>query len=275
MTNSSSTPKGRYRGSFSVTAPTGGGQTPPPGADTRHVPQQPQSDPASEHGNAQNSPFVEPFQNEPRSEGNPWKVFGIIVIVIAVLAIVAALVFWGLHRGDGNAPGGTSNPGTTQQPSNSQQPSSSGDDTNNGNLSRAEEAAALDAWFAGIPEEAWLTKTPEELGGSAQTPLGQFCRDICIVLSDGTVVARATTEEGDKAPTIVSGYTVPEEWYGKAVILDRKKISLAMITAQAPTDEGQPLSGSVWEYSAVDGAYNYSGAGTSTGAAPAGENTDA
>lgn len=224
-----------------------------------------------------------PRANDPFDEPRPWPSDETLqqepsrhtlakVIIGAIIVVAIGLLIWKVgpaiasHFSGGENPGpatsqtGSDNPGTSQQPSNTPTPST----PDNTEPTRAEEAVALDAWFSGIPEETWETKTAADLGGSAAMPIRQFYNgDYCIILKDGTVVTRGTTESGEKVPVIISDYAVPSEWYGKGLFLDRQNTGIVMVVAQIPSDSNVGIKGAVWEWDQTSGAYAFIGNGTS------------
>lgn len=261
----------RYTGQFSIDpSDLAGGmpaQQPTPSTSQQPTPQQP------------------PARNDDPSEGSDnhrrgWGKKAIIVVVVIGL-LVAGWKLVPLIQGVLSKP--AENPGTTQTgtPSGSQAPASDdnqgdngsdnandGSDTNNGQssttLTVAEQAAKLDPWFSGIPESNYVTKTAAELGGSTSTPLGQFCAKYCVVLEDGTVITRGILEDGKEAiPTIISDYTVPDDWYGTALALDEVDFNSLLVTSSLPEDLGQEIRGTVWQWSTAEGTYVYLGKGHS------------
>lgn len=224
--------------------------------------------------------------DEKRSEGGAGKiVFGIFVVVVL---IVAAVVVWKwlipTLRG---GPSGPDNPGTVQQgnsgdsngnvttnPNPSTTPddgSSDGDadtDPNATMPSIAEQAAILDNWYAGIPEENWLTKTAKDLGGSPSKPLGEFCLSgYALVMGGGEVVTRGANEAGENIAIIIEDYTVPAEWIspnGNVVVLDKQSTSLALVTTHVTNQDGEVLSGSIWDWDVSTETYIFAGNGSSS-----------
>lgn len=125
-----------------------------------------------------------------------------------------------------------------------------------------EQAAKLDAWFADASEEDLVVVTMTDIGFNATTPIGEFCEHFCVVLDDGTLVARQLRSDGVKSAVVFSDYDAPEDWYGKAVVLDSQDASLALITDQTVYNYGE-FSGEVWKWSVEDGAYVRYGTGSS------------
>ena len=265
-TNSNPAPQ-RYRGQFNL-ADVSGHVAPV------YQPAQPQPAPASPAYPqpapvapvAQPAPASDPYRDQPAPTPKGGQGLGGKVIIGVLAVVVIAVVIWavkfalGPKTDVGDAADGTpvSETGDT---------AGAGDDAATGSpeaeIDRVAEAALLDSWFSDVTEENWVEKTPEELGATATTPLGQFCRDSCIVLSDGAVVTRAMNEDGEKVSVVVSGYTVPGEWHGKAVLLDNQQIDLALVVMTVPDDDAGDISGSIWQWQA-EGGYSYLNSGHSS-----------
>lgn len=200
-----------------------------------------------------------PFQQEPQR--NPWKFFGILVIIVAIGFVIFAGVKWGIPAlrgsGDSNPSGqvggqtggqgfGSGNSGNNSGSSDQPTDGNSGDSS----ASVAEQAVAIDPWYSGIPDSSWLSRTAAELGGNNGLPLGAFAKHFGVVLNDGTVIVRANSENGSKTPITVSGYSVPPEWRNKALVLDKADNGMVLVLDQIPADLSQPqvVSGEVWTW---------------------------
>lgn len=237
------------------------------------------------------APPAQPAQNPPAQNPNPfennngdgrkrgWGKWVITVAVVAV-AIIFVMARWGIpwiqsHLSTPSDPNPNSSqsgdPAGTQNPDPNNQGGENGDDDpdnqggqNSSKLSVAEQAALLDPWFDGIPDRNWETKTTAELGVDPTTPLGGFAKNFCVVLSDGTVVARGTSETGDSIPTIITDYTVPSEWNGTAVVLAEDDFNTVLLISKLPANTNQELTGAIWHFEASEGTYVYQGKGHTT-----------
>lgn len=124
------------------------------------------------------------------------------------------------------------------------------------------EAALLDPWFQGLPVDSYVRMTTNELGGDPIVPLGMFCGDYCCVLEDGDIVVRSSSADGSRKLLVISDYAVPEEWYGKAVILDKYNHSAVLVVDCLSADEYACYRGDVWVWSTMHRNYIYFGTGT-------------
>lgn len=268
---STSSSNGRYQGaSFRLDVPTGAsGGTPV-------------SQPSAPTPAPQPAPSGDPFQEQPRQRSEPKKhpILKVVLIIALLVGVVLfgfkgvpAIVSYFSNMGDSNpASSQTGNPGgdqtndstNSQTPDGSQQPDT--DDGSQGTATRtvAEQAAALDSWFSGIPEENWITKTSADLDGSATGPLGQFGQVLAVVLKDGTTILHSTDENDKKVPIIVSDYQAPTEWYGMAIVLDVTQPNQAMAVVQITDDDyaTRIFRGGLWLWEAGTG-YTYQGNATS------------
>lgn len=126
------------------------------------------------------------------------------------------------------------------------------------------EVTRLDPWFGGLSVNSYTCMTTNELGGSSTSPLGMFCRDYCCVLKDGTVVTRSNSMDGSRVALVVSDYAVPEEWYGKAVLLDRYNPLVVLVVDCLSIDEYAYYRGDVWVWNDVSQTYFYHGTGSAS-----------
>lgn len=261
----------RYNGSFENLdlSDLAGGAAPQP------APQQPV--PPAQPARQQPAQSGDPFENDGNRQRGGWGKWVIIAVVAA--AFVAVMAIWGIpaiqsHLDSPSNPDSSqsSTPTGTQDPapSNSQSGENGNDDPaqsdgqGSATLSVAEQAALLDPWFDGIPEKNWETKTTAELGVDPTTPLGSFVKNFCVVLSDGTVIARGTSETGDSIPTIISDYTVPTEWNGSAVVIAENDFNTVLLVSKLPEDTNQDMSGAIWHFEAAESAYAYVSKGHTT-----------
>lgn len=267
---------GRYSGNFTLdpamfggaSAPAGSAQPAPP-AGAPSAPPTPPTPPASPFDN---QPAGQPeAQQQPRHLGR--KIVGGVLVVIGIVAIiVVAVMLWRWAHPAESSPDPNPAPSSSQTsqdgqsgqnsstPNNTQSP----DDNTITERTMAEQAAILDPWFTGIPEANWETKTAAELGGSANSPLGDFCAkfaDYVVVLQDGTVITRGNAENGDKIAIIISDYTVPTDWHNMAVGMDKQKINLALVVPSASPDNSN-LNGSIWQWDNGISGYVYLTSGT-------------
>lgn len=248
------------------------GGTPPPRSTSTPQPQPAPPPAPSEQPPAQGGNPFENGNNNRRHRG--WGKW--VIAIVAVAAIMFVMVKWGVPfvQQHLNNPASNPNPNpsqSAQEPSGAQTPAPSGsaqpnesDNPNGGQtatLSVAEQAALLDAWYKDVPESSWVTKTAAELGATTTTPLGQFCARFCVVLADGTVITRGTSETGNSTPTIIADYVVPTEWRNSAIALDNQQINLVLVISQVPTDLSQPITGGIWQWSPAandgKGAYEF------------------
>lgn len=211
--------------------------------------------------------------NDDRRRG--WGKWVITVVIAAAIALAvwlwvipAAQARLDTNPSSGSDSSQSGNPTSTQDPApgNSQSGGDDGDQSGSQTsttLSVAEQAALLDPWFD-VPEKNWETKTTAELGVDPTTPLGSFAKNFCVVLSDGTVIARGTSETGDSIPTIISDYTVPSEWNGTAVVIAENDFNTVLIVSKLPENTNQELYGAIWHFEAAEGTYVYSGKGHTT-----------
>ena len=239
-------------------------------------PPAPQPNPTPAPPAPQPAPTGDPFDNnDDGRHGRGWGKW-VIIGVIAV-AIIAAMWFWVIpavqtHLNNPSSPSQSGEPSSSQSPalSGNQDNDQNGDgdtDDNGGQtdtkLTVAEEAALLDPWFKGIPASNWETKTTAQLGVDTTTPLGSFVKNFAVVLSDGTVVARGTSETGDSVPTIISDYTVPTEWNGTAVVIAENDLNSVLLVSKLPEDTNQSLYGTTWQFAIAEETYVYTGKGHS------------
>lgn len=237
----------------------------PPTPPAQPAPQQPAPNPnPSENNNG--------GDGRRRGWGN-WVLIGVAAVVIAVVMWLWGIPWIQSHLSNPSDPSPSSS--QSGDPTGSQSPdpnnSQNGDDDSDKNggqngskLSVAEQAALLDPWFDGIPERNWETKTTAELGVDPTTPLGSFAKNFCVVLSDGTVIARGTSETGDSIPTIITDYTVPDEWNGTAVVLAEDDFNTVLLISKLPENTNQELTGTIWHFEAAEGTYAYQGKGHTT-----------
>ena len=266
----------RFNGNFSgidlsdLTGSASARPTPPPPPPApRPAPAAPQTPPPTD-------PFAPPPSNADngnngrRRKGGwgKWVIRGIVFAV--VVGILLTVMFKVVIPAVNNKSGDDTNPSTSQDvnpnpsttPDNretpGEEPSDSGSETLD-DQSMTEQAATLAPWFKGVAEDNWLTKTAADLGGSATMPLGQFCGShLCVVTTDGTVILRGTTEDGAKAAIIVSDYTVPEGWTGKAVALYPDNMDVAVVIDKMPDGDFDQIPGGIWKWDTVSCAYFYS-----------------
>lgn len=258
----------RYTGSFDDLdlSDLTGGPAPsgsnPPAAQQPAPPAQPAPQPAQT-----DDPF-EYDEDERRGRGwGKWVIIAAIALAIGVCVWLWVIPAVQTHLNNPSNP--DPNPSSSQAPTGSQTPGgndsqtgdSNGDnDTNQGGqtgakLTTAEQAAALDPWFEGIPESNWETKTAAQLGVDTTTPLGYFVKNFAVVLSDGTVVARGTSETGDSIPTIISDYTVPAAWNGTALVMAEDDYNAVLVAVNLPEDTNQKIPGAIWRFDVAEGTY--------------------